>query len=60
VLKALGIQSLRLLSNNPKKVAAMEAAGITVTERVTAEVEPSEHAEKYMQTKKEKMGHLIG
>ena len=60
VLKALGVLKLRLLSNNPKKVAAMEAAGITVTERVTAEVEPSEHAEKYMQTKKEKMGHLIG
>jgi GTP cyclohydrolase II len=60
VLKALGVLRLRLLSNNPKKVAAMEAAGITVMERVTAEVEPSEHAEKYMQTKKEKMGHLIG
>jgi len=60
VLKALGIQKLRLLSNNPKKVAAMETAGISVTERITAEVEPSEHAEKYMQTKKEKMGHLIG
>jgi GTP cyclohydrolase II len=59
ILKALGIRQVRLLSNNPDKVAALEAAGIKVTERVPCEVEPSEHAEDYLKTKKEKLGHLF-
>ena len=48
------------MSNNPQKVAALEQAGIQVVERVSAEVKPSEQSEKYLKTKKEKMGHLIG
>ncbi len=59
ILKALGISRVRLLSNNPDKVAALERAGIKVTERVPCEVTPSEHAEEYLKTKKEKMGHLF-
>ncbi len=60
VLKALDLQRIRLLSNNPDKVAAVEAAGIEVTERVPCEVEPaSAHSENYLRTKKEKMGHLF-
>ena len=59
ILKALGVKKVRLLSNNPEKVAALERAGIEVTERVPCEVEPSEHAEDYLRTKKEKMGHLF-
>jgi GTP cyclohydrolase II len=59
VLKALGIQRVRLLSNNPDKVAALERAGIQVTERVPCEVVPSDHAEEYLKTKKEKLGHLL-
>jgi len=59
MLKALGVKKVRLLSNNPEKVAALERAGIEVVERVPCEVEPSEHAEEYLRTKKEKMGHLF-
>lgn len=60
ILKSLGVKQVRLLSNNPEKVAALERAGITVTERVPCEVAPSIHAEDYLKTKKEKLGHLIG
>src|SRR5262245_59420688 len=59
VLKALGLKAVRLLSNNPQKVAALEAAGIKVTERVPCEVEPHAASEKYLNTKKEKLGHLF-
>jgi GTP cyclohydrolase II len=59
VLKLLGVSSVRLLTNNPDKVAAMESAGIAVTERVSAEVEPQETFERYMRTKQEKMGHIL-
>jgi len=59
ILKALGIKSVRLLSNNPEKVAAVEAAGIDVTERVPCEVTASAHAAEYLRTKKEKLGHLF-
>jgi GTP cyclohydrolase II len=59
ILKVLGISSVRLLSNNPDKVAALERAGIRVTERVPCEVSPSAHAEEYLKTKKEKLGHLF-
>jgi GTP cyclohydrolase II len=59
ILKALGIRQVRLLSNNPDKMAALERAGIKVTERVPCEVEPSTHAEEYLKTKKEKLGHLF-
>jgi GTP cyclohydrolase II len=59
MLKQLGVNEVRLISNNPEKVAAVESAGIKVVERVSAEVEPYEHSEKYLQTKKEKMGHLF-
>ena len=60
VLKALDLTKVRLLSNNPDKVAAVEAAGIEVTERVPCEVEPaSAYSEHYLKTKREKMGHLL-
>jgi GTP cyclohydrolase II len=60
MFKALGVRSVRLLSNNPDKIAALERAGIKVVERVPCEVSPSAHAEKYMRTKKKKMGHMLG
>jgi GTP cyclohydrolase II len=60
MLQALGVNRVRLLSNNPEKVQALERAGVEVVERVPCEVIPSEHAEEYLKTKKEKMGHLFG
>jgi GTP cyclohydrolase II len=59
VLRALGISAVRLLSNNPDKVAALEKAGIRVVERVPCEVESHAHSEHYLKTKKEKLGHLF-
>jgi GTP cyclohydrolase II len=59
ILRQLGVKQVRLISNNPEKVAAVEDAGIKVVERVSADVEPYEHSEGYLRTKKEKMGHLF-
>ena len=59
ILKLLGVKSVRLITNNPEKVAALEAVGITVAERISAEVPPEPTFEKYLKTKQDKMGHLV-
>ena len=59
ILKSLGISRVRLLSNNPDKVAALEHGGVKVAERIPCEVAPTTHAEEYLKTKKDKMGHLF-
>jgi GTP cyclohydrolase II len=59
MLKSLGVSKVRLLSNNPEKVEALERAGVQVVERVPCEVVASPHAEEYLKTKKEKLGHLF-
>lgn len=59
ILKALGVTRVRLLSNNPEKVDALQRAGVEVVERVPCEVSASPHAEEYLKTKKEKLGHLF-
>jgi GTP cyclohydrolase II len=59
VLKDLGVAAVRLITNNPEKVEALESAGIRVIERISAEVEPLESFERYIQTKHEKMGHIL-
>jgi GTP cyclohydrolase II len=58
ILKALGVNRVVLMSNNPDKVAALERGGIEV-QRVSAEVEPLPEFERYLRTKREKMGHLF-
>ncbi len=60
VLKVMGISAVRLITNNPEKVSALESAGIQVVERLSAEVASHETSEKYLEIKREKMGHLIG
>ncbi len=60
ILRQMGIHSVRLITNNPEKVAALEAHGVHVVERLSAEVEPTITSEGYLQVKREKMGHLIG
>jgi GTP cyclohydrolase II len=59
VLKLLGVSAVRLITNNPDKVAALEAGGISVVERISAEVVPQESFERYLKTKHEKMGHIL-
>jgi GTP cyclohydrolase II len=58
VLKLMGISQVRLMTNNPDKVAALEAAGIRVVERMSSVVESQESFEKYLQVKRDKLGHL--
>jgi GTP cyclohydrolase II len=58
VLKDLGVHSVRLITNNPEKVHALEDAGVRVAERISAAVEPVETFERYLLTKQEKMGHF--
>jgi GTP cyclohydrolase II len=60
ILKSLGIQSVRLITNNPDKVASLEAAGIQVVERLSAAIPSEPSFERYLQTKQDKMGHLVG
>jgi len=59
VLSDMGLCEVRLMSNNPLKLRAMEEAGLRVVERVALVVEPHEGFAQYLKTKKEKMGHLI-
>ncbi|MFN2453504.1 MAG: GTP cyclohydrolase II [Pyrinomonadaceae bacterium] len=59
ILFDMGLCQVRVLSNNPLKLQALEEAGLHINERVSIEVEPQEAARRYMSTKKEKMGHLL-
>ena len=59
ILLALGIRKLRLMTNNPCKVVGLEGYGLTITERVPIVIPPNAHDRRYLDTKKEKMGHLI-
>jgi 3,4-dihydroxy 2-butanone 4-phosphate synthase/GTP cyclohydrolase II len=59
ILFDMGLCQVRLMSNNPLKLRALEEAGLRVVERVALEVEPADAALHYLRTKKEKMGHLL-
>lgn len=59
ILRFLGIQSVRLMTNNPDKIRAVTAAGIQVVERLSADVKASLFSANYLATKREKLGHLI-
>lgn len=59
-LKLMGVTKVKLLSNNPDKVAQLEREGIRVVERVPCQPRISRHSRAYLQTKKEKLGHILG
>lgn len=59
ILKDLGIKKMRLLTNNPKKIAGISGYGIEIVERVSIKMRENEKNEFYLKTKKEKMGHLL-
>ena len=59
ILFDLGLCKVRVLSNNPKKLEALEQAGLQIVERVPIEVDSEEPAAHYLKTKKEKLGHLL-
>lgn len=60
ILVDLGLKEIRLLTNNPKKIVGLEGYGLKVVERVPIEVPPNPINKKYLKTKKEKLGHVLG
>jgi GTP cyclohydrolase II len=60
ILRALRITSVRLMTNNPDKIAAVVTAGIEVVERLSAEVSATPHSAQYLATKRDKLGHFSG
>jgi 3,4-dihydroxy 2-butanone 4-phosphate synthase/GTP cyclohydrolase II len=59
ILKDLGLSKIKLLTNNPRKIVGLEGHGLHVTERVKLQMTSHTHNEKYLKTKKEKLGHLF-
>lgn len=59
ILRELGIRSMRLLSNNPRKLVGIEGYGLSVSEWLPLEIPVSEHTRRYLKTKKEKLGHKL-
>ncbi len=59
ILQDLGIKSIKLMTNNPKKVVGLQGYGIQISERISIEIDPNEHNVKYLTTKQEKLGHLL-
>ncbi len=59
ILVDLGLETIRLLTNNPKKIVGLEGYGLKVVEQLPISVEPNPHNERYLETKKSKMGHLL-
>lgn len=60
ILRALGIRELRLLTNNPQKQFSLQGYGLRISERVPIEMQPNAENSRYLETKRVKMGHLIG
>ena len=59
ILRHLGVNSVRLMSNNPEKIHALKEMGLEVVERVSMVIPPPDAARSYLRTKKERMGHLL-
>ncbi len=59
ILVDLGVQKMRLLTNNPKKIVGLKGYGLEIVERVPLEIKPNETNRKYLQTKRDKLGHFL-
>ena len=59
ILVSLGVKKIKLLTNNPKKVVGLQGYGLDIVERIPIEIVPNENNEKYLKTKRDKLGHLI-
>ena len=59
ILADLGAKEIRLLTNNPRKIVGLEGYGLEVVERVSLQIDPTDHNKRYLETKKDKLGHLL-
>jgi len=59
ILADLGLKTIRLLTNNPRKVVGLEGYGLEIVEQVPIRVKPNRHNKRYLNTKREKLGHLL-
>jgi 3,4-dihydroxy 2-butanone 4-phosphate synthase/GTP cyclohydrolase II len=59
ILSDLGLRTIRLLTNNPRKVVGLEGYGLEIVEQVPIRVRPNPHNERYLETKREKLGHML-
>src|SRR5439155_18034343 len=59
ILAELGLSTIRILTNNPKKIIGIEGFGLSVVEQVPIEVEPNDENRRYLETKREKLGHRL-
>jgi 3,4-dihydroxy 2-butanone 4-phosphate synthase/GTP cyclohydrolase II len=60
ILADLGVREIELLTNNPRKVVGLEAYGLRIVERVPIRIRPTRHNRRYLTTKRDKLGHLLG
>lgn len=60
ILHDLGVRQLKILTNNPKKLTGLQGYGLEIVEQVSLKIEPNPHNQKYLDTKRDKMGHLLG
>jgi 3,4-dihydroxy 2-butanone 4-phosphate synthase / GTP cyclohydrolase II len=59
ILCDLGLKTIRLLTNNPRKLVGLEGYGLKITQQVPIQIKPNPHNERYLKVKREKMGHLL-
>lgn len=60
ILKDIGVEKMRIMTNNPRKIVGLEGYGLSITERIPLEIQSVMENEKYLRTKKNKLGHLLG
>lgn len=59
IIRAIGVRKIRLLTNNPKKIVGLRGYGLEIVEQLPIIIEPNPENERYLRTKREKLGHLI-
>ena len=59
ILRDLGLRQVRIMTNNPKKIYGIDGYGLSIVEEVPVRIDPGEHNRKYLETKKQKLGHHL-
>ena len=59
ILCDLGLKTIHLLTNNPRKLVGLEGYGLKITKQIPIKIQPNPHNERYLKTKREKLGHLL-